>query len=149
MAPFKIDHVSKCPQSETCRQPSTFKIKLNVRVMVTTNNDLQDKIIIVKLGTVKHIGIDSKGNVMKMYIKHDDYTPGFRRFSTDSFVCEHGWFPMERAEANLRIRANKYSSPVLNSSPQKFLFILACGCTVHKAQGLTLEKVVSSFSLTE
>ena len=139
----------KCPQSETCRLASTFKIKLNAQVMVTINIDLQDKIIICQLGTVKHIGIDSLGNVLKIYIKHDDFKSGFRRNCTDGFVCEHRWLPMERAEANLTVRANKDSSSVLNSSPKKVPLILAWGITEIKAQGLTLEKVVSSFTFAE
>lgn len=56
---------------------------------------------------------------------------------------------MEIAEANLTVTANKDFSPVLNSSPQKVPLILACGITEHKTQGLTLEKVVSSFALAE
>ena len=65
----------------------------------------------------------------------------------DSLACDCRWESIERAEANIRIRASKDSSPVINSS--QFPLMLAWGCTVHKVQGLTLEIVVISFEVVE
>ena len=55
--------------------------------------------------------------------------------------------PIERANANIRVRASKDSFLVINRS--QFTLMLVWGCTVHKVQGLALEKVVISFDLVK
>ena len=55
------------------------------------------------------------------------------------------WVLTEKAEANIRIRTNKDSSPKITRT--QFPLMLAWGCTVHKVEGLTLEEVVISFDL--
>ena len=83
----------------------------------------------------------------KIYIKFDDNKAGLKRIFMDSLTRDCGWVPTERAEANIRVRAIKDSSPVINRS--QVLLMLAWGCTVHKVQGLTLKKVVISFDLVK
>ena len=58
----------------------------------------------------------------------------------DSLAPGCGWVPIEKAEANIRVRASKDSSPVIKRS--QFSLMLVWRCTVHKVQGHTLEKVV-------
>ena len=65
----------------------------------------------------------------------------------DSLAPDCGWVPIERTKANIRVRASKDSSPVIKRS--QFLLMPAWGCTVHKVQGLTMEKVVVSFDLVK
>ena len=65
----------------------------------------------------------------------------------DSLAPDCGWVPIERTKANIRVRASKDSSPVIERS--QFPLMLAWGCTVHKVQELTLEKVVVSFDLVK
>ena len=115
--------------------------------MLTINVDLQDRLINSQLGTVKHIALNDQCNISKIYIKFDDKKAGLKRISMDSLARDCGWVPSERAEANIRVRANKDSSLVTNRS--QFPLMLAWGCTVHKVQGLTLEKVVISFDLVK
>ena len=55
---------------------ATLHIKLNARVMLTVNVDLQDRLVNGQLGTVKHIVLNSQNNVSKIYIKFDDCKAG-------------------------------------------------------------------------
>ena len=55
------------------------------QVMLTVNIDLQDNLVNGQLGTIKHISIDTKCNVTKMYIKLDDSKAGLRKTNKDTF----------------------------------------------------------------
>ena len=68
-------------QSETGGLASTLQIKSNVRVMLTMNVDLQDRLIDGQSGTVKHIEINDQHNISKVYIKYDDNKAGLKRIS--------------------------------------------------------------------
>ena len=68
-------------QSETSGLASTLQIKSNVRVMLTMNVDLQDRLIDGQSGTVKHIEINDQHNISKVYIKFDDNKAGLKRIS--------------------------------------------------------------------
>ena len=47
--------------------------------MLTVNINLQDKLANCQLGTSKHISIDTKSNVTKIYIKFDDSKAGLKK----------------------------------------------------------------------
>ena len=68
-------------QSETGGLASTLQIKSNIRVMLTMNVDLQDRLIDGQSGTVKHIEINDQHNISKVYIKFDDNKAGLKRIS--------------------------------------------------------------------
>ena len=113
--------------------------------MLTMNVDLQDRLVIGQSGAVKHIAINDQQSISKIYIKFDDNKAGLKRISMDSLAHDCQWVPIERAEVNIKNRANKDSSPVINRI--QFPLMLAWGCTVHKVQVLTLQKVVIIFDL--
>ena len=132
--------------------------------MLTMNVDLQDRLINGQLVTVKHIAVNDQRSISKIYIKYDDNKVGLNEISMDSQARDCGWVPIERAEANIRVRASKDSPPVITTSQfpltlacdsppvittSQFPLTLAWGCTVQKVQGLTLEKVVISFDLVK
>ena len=113
--------------------------------MLTMNVDLQDRLINGQFGAMKHIAINDQRNISKIYIKFDDSKAGLKRISMDSLAHDCQWVPIERAEVNIKDRANKDSSPVINRI--QFPLMLAWECTVHKVQVLTLQKVVIIFDL--
>ena len=86
----KIESILKRNQSETGGLASTLQIKLNARVMLTMNVDLQDRLINGQLGTVKHIAINDQRNISKIYIKFDDNKAGSKRISMDSLARDCG-----------------------------------------------------------
>ena len=52
---------------------------MNAQVTLIVNIDLQDRLVNGQLGTNKHISIDTKGNVTKIYIKLDDSKAGLKK----------------------------------------------------------------------
>ena len=131
-------------QSETGGLAGLFNIKINARVMLTVNIDIADRLINGKIGTVKHILTD-RGNVVKIYIVMDDSNAGLKKRNSDTLAIQNLWIPVEKAEASIRLRANKESSPVIKRT--QFPLMLAWACTVQKVQGLSLDKAVISFDL--
>ena len=94
---------------------------------------------------MKHISCDLNNRILKIYVKFDDTHADMKKIDTDSFAKQHNWVPIEKAETSIVIRVNKDSSPVIKRT--KFPLILAWACTVHKVQGLSLDKAVVSFTL--
>ena len=118
-------------QSETGGLASMLQIKVNARIMLTVNIDISDRLINGQIGTVKHISNDVNSHVSKVYVEFDDKQCGTKKIDTDYFAKRHKWVPIEKAEANIMVRANKESSPVIKRT--QFPLILAWACTVHKS----------------
>ena len=112
--------------------------------MLTVNIDIADRLINGQIGTVKHILTD-RGNVVKIYILMDDSNAGLKKRNSDAVARQNLWIPVEKAEASIRLRANKELSPVIKRT--QFPLMLAWACTVHKDQGLSLDKAVINFDL--
>ena len=83
------------------------------------------------------------GEVTKIYIKFDDAGAGQKKINRDTFGKQHSWVPVEKFEADIKLKANSY---VVIKRTQ-FPIMLAWACTVHKVQGLNLSKIVVSFNL--
>ena len=113
------------------------------RVVLTVNVDLSDRLVNDQLGTVKHISKHFDGEVTKIYIKFDDAGAGQKKVNKDTFAEQHSWVPVEKFEADIKLKANSY---VVIKRTQ-FPIMLAWTCTVHKMQGLSLPKIVVIFDL--
>ena len=111
--------------------------------MLTVNVDFKKRVVNGQMGTVKHIQKDSTGAVVKIYVKFDDSQAGIERYFNGCFWSSKFSVPSERAEANIRIRTNKDTSPVIIRT--QFSLMLAWGYIVYQMQGIVLEKVVISF----
>ena len=131
-------------QSETDCLAGLLNIKLNARVMLTVNIDIEDRLINGQIANLKHILTD-RGFVVKIYILMDDSSVGLKKRNSDAFTRQNLWIPVKKAEASIRLRANKESSSVKKRT--QFPLMLSRACTVHKVQGLSLEKAVISFDL--
>ena len=139
----KIKEALDRNQTDTGGLASVIKIKVNSRVMLTVNVDLSDRLVNGQLGTVKHISKNLKGEATKIYIKFDDAGAGQKKVNKDTFAKQHSWVPVEKYEADIKLKANSY---VVIKRTQ-FLIVLVWACTVHKVQGLSLPKIVVSFDL--
>ena len=63
-------------QTDTGGLASVIKIKVNLRVMLTFNVDLSDRLVNGQLGRIKRISKNLNGDVTKIYIKVDDAYAG-------------------------------------------------------------------------
>ena len=75
----KVNEILNHKQSETGGLAQALQIKLNAQVMLTVNIDLQDRLMNSQLGTIKHISVDTKGNVINIYKKFDDSKAGLKK----------------------------------------------------------------------
>ena len=123
-------------------------IKSGARVMLTNNVDISDRLINGQLGTVAHITVNEvtqKPSIV--YIKFDDEDAGnlVINKSADMFAIENKVVPIKPVLAQIKLNPGKRSSPEIQRL--QFPLALAWACTVHKVQGLTLNKIVISFEL--
>ena len=100
----KIIEVLNRSQSETGGLSGVLDIKLNARVMLTVNVDLQDRLVTGQLGTAKCIHTDSESNVSKIYVKFDNSKAGWKRMNSDAFGKQHLWVPIEKTEVDIKIK---------------------------------------------
>ena len=132
-------------QSQTGGLAQILQIKVNARVMLTVNVDISDRLINGQIGTIKHIARNSNNSIIKIYIKFDDTEAGRKKIDTDHFARQNVWVPIEKAETSIAVKVNKVSSPVIKRT--QFPLMLSWACTVHKVQGLSLDRAVISFKL--
>ena len=140
-----INNILKGNQSETGGLASKLDLKKDARVMLTTNVCVDDRLSNGQLGTIRKIASNNQNQVEKIYIAFDDPRVGLKAKSNDRCGYKHNWVPIERVEVNIKIRANKDSSPSIKRT--QFPLMLSWAYTVHKVQGQTLDKAVVSFDL--
>ena len=119
--------------STTAGLSSLWKLKKGVRIIITSNIDLADRLINGQFGVVFDFAyIDS--SITKVYVKLDDQNAGKNAMSKDLYASKYKVVPIQRIEANIIISKN--SSETFKRT--QFPLTLAWTCTVHKVQGLTL-----------
>ena len=111
--------------------------------MLTVNVDLSDRLVNGQLNTVKHISKNLNGEVTKVYIKFGYAGDGQKKINKGTFATQHSWVPVEKFEADIKLKANTY---VVIKRTQ-FPIMLAGACTVHKVQWFNLPKIVVRFDL--
>ena len=110
--------------------------------MLTTNIDVEDRLINGQIGTVAKIKLNSISSKLEViYVKFDDKNAGEVRIrkSCDRFAMNNCAVPITAVLARIKLKGNRPSSPEIRRT--QFPLTLAWACTVHKVQGLTLEKV--------
>ena len=132
-------------QSETGGLAAILMLKVNARVMLTSNIDIEDRLINGQIGTVKRVVMNIENKVAKIYIKFDDSKAGIDALNKDNYGKRNGLVPIETICVSIKLKTNKPSSPVIKRT--QFPLMLAWACTVHKVQGLSLEQAVINFDL--
>lgn len=143
-----LDRVLARGRSETGGLDSVILAKENVQVMLTTNIDINDRLINGQIGTIKKISINhTTQKPAVIYINFDNSQGGIKAVEKckDKYARENGAVPIQPILTRIKVRPGKPSSPEIQrlQSP----ITLAWECTVHKVQGLTLNETVVSFDL--
>ena len=144
----QIDKFYLKGRSETGGLDFEVTVKVGVRVMLTNNIDIADRLINGQMGTVLKIGVNEitqKPSIV--YLKFDDTKAGqnLTRTSGNNFAKENALVPVQPVLTKIKLHPGKASSPEVQRI--QFPISLAWACTVHKVQGLTLQNVVISFNL--
>ena len=116
--------------------------------MLTTNIDIEDRLLNGQLGTIIKIDFDHNSQTSSIIdVKFDDEKAGNNLInkSNNQFAKKERVVPIEPILARFKLRPGKPSSPEVQRI--QFPITLAWACTVHKVQGLTLHKIVVSFNL--
>ena len=124
------------------------ELKVGARVMLTTNVDVEDRLINGQIGTVVKIKMNRVSSKAEMiYVKFDYQSAGQVRIrkSGDIYVIANGAVPVTSVLGRFKCKENRQSSPEIQRT--QFSLTLAWACTVHKVQGLTLPEVVFTLQL--
>ena len=139
-----IDKVLAKTRSETGGLDYEILVKEGARVMLTTNISIPDRLISGQMGTIFRVNVANEPNSTPtiVFVKFDDPNAGKELIKNHpiSFARENNVVPIEPALARIKIRPGKASSPEIQRV--QFPITLAWACTVHKVQGLTVDKVV-------
>ena len=125
-----------------------IKLKVDARVMLTTNLNIEDRLINGQMGKVTYVQFyQLSGNPQIINVKFDDSNAGKEtiRKSTDPYATENDVVPSVPVISKIKVKDNRSSSPEIKRT--QFPLTLAWACTIHKVQGPTLSKVVFSFEL--
>ncbi|XP_029976984.1 uncharacterized protein LOC115409845 isoform X4 [Salarias fasciatus] len=116
-----------------------LSIAPNARVMLIKNIDTCDGLVNGVLGTVSLIKCDEKTKVPKLiYVKFDDDRIGSKLRA--KFPCT-----VPGLQNATPVGLDEDKVPYRGGIRRQFPLRLAWACTIHKVQGLTLEKAVVSF----
>ena len=129
--------------SETGNLHSVLHLKIGARVMLTTNLDIEDRLINGQVGTVFDFRQASTA-LHTVYIKFDDEKAGLKAMNSDNFARQQQLVPISKHEVSFGLRKNKAQPGIKRT---QFPLTLSWACTVHKVQGLSLSKGVISFTL--
>jgi hypothetical protein len=145
----EIDRVLARGRSETGGLDFEIQMKVGARIMLTTNINIQDRLINGQMGTVVKIQVNESNKPTILYIKCDDENAGKTMINSSAnfFARENRLVPIEPVLAKIKVRPGKPSSPEIQRI--QFPVALSWACTVHKVQGLTLENVVVSLELNK
>ena len=108
-----IDRVLARGRSETCGLDTEIHIKEGARVMLTTNINIQDRLINGQMGTVIKIDVNTNNEPNVLYVKFDDEKAGKTTINTssNSFAKQNRLVPIKPVVAKIKVRLGKASSP--------------------------------------
>ena len=129
--------------SDTGGLAKELRLKSSARVMITSNINIEDRLINGQMGTVFGFHYSGHGSLLTVYVKLDDSSAGLQTMRKDNYALINNVVPVNKIENNIYITSLSFIKRV------QFPLTLAWACTVHKVQGLTLPNIVFSFKLNK
>ena len=139
----QIDEIGARKISETGNLVSILNIKVGAQVMLTSNINIEDRLVNGLVGKVMSIAHEH-GTVKIIYVKFNDKNAGLVTMRCDIVAQQQHWVPIQKYEASFPIKKNK---PHPSIKRTQFPLVLSWACTIHKVQGLTLKEGIVSFEL--
>ena len=140
-----LNRIYERSQMDTGGLAYNMVIKMNAKVMLTTNVNVEDKLCNGQIGVIRHIKYDRSNRPHKIYLRMEDEVIGIRTMQTDSYARSNNLVPIERVEKEIKIKKNRPSSPSIKRL--QLPLVLSWACTVHKVHSKTFPKIVFSFQL--
>ena len=140
-----LEKIYSLSQMKTGGLAHKLTIKLQAKIILTSNIDVSDKLCNGQIGTIHHLKQDSNGNVTTVYLKMDDESAGLQAIRSNTYGSQHNLVPIRRIEREIAI--NSKSTCSLTIKRLQFPIILYWASTIHKVQRKTFQKVVVCFYL--
>ena len=115
--------------------------------MLTMNIDIADCLTNGQLGTVVGFKVNSSNDMKTVYVNFDDQLArkNAKKQNADPLAYCYNAVPINQTLARIKICDKRQTSPEIERT--QFPLCLAWACTIHKVQGLTLDKLVVCFNL--
>ena len=115
-------------------------VKINDRVMITTNIDVSDGLTNSAMGTVTNVVIDERtGKMIIMLVSFDSKYVGQEAMHTSVYKSTNqNAVPIHQKQATYPI----HKKASYQATRSQFPLTLAWAVTIHKCQGLTLPEIV-------
>ena len=116
-------------------------VKINARVMITTNIDVTDGLTNGAMGTVTNLAIDDRtGKISTILVSFDSKHVGQEAMHASIYKSTNpNAVPIYQTQATFPIDKKKKTS--YQATRTQFPLTLAWAVTIHKCQGLTLPEI--------
>ena len=104
-----LDFTKTAKPSETGNLPYLLRLKVNARVMLTTNVDVDDRLVNGKIGSIADFKFQEQ-QVITIYVHFDDQQAVLRKMAKDPVARSTTWAPIERSEASFSFMKKKQIS---------------------------------------
>ena len=125
---------------ETGNLQKVLTVKINARVMITTNIDVTDGLTNGTMGTVRNVVIEqTTGKMSVILVAFDSEHVGQETRYTSLYNSRNqNAVPMHQTQATFPV----HKKTSFQATRTQFPLTLAWAITIHKCQGLTLSEIV-------
>ena len=96
-----LEKICSLSQMKTGGLALKLTIKLQAKVMLTSNIDVSDKPCNGQIGTMHHLKQDNNGNVTTIYLKMDDESANLQAIRFGTYGSQYNLVPIRRIEREI------------------------------------------------